>query len=395
MLSPWNLPSQSLSHVELEDDTLREGLQCGSVAQISIEKMQDLLRLSSQMGVTHSVIGFPVDDKSRQQVESLLATISSEELPIRPWILARFHQQDIQAAMDLNTKFPRSSIGVALFKSSNPQRARIEGWPADHFEREAPICIQKLNSAGIPVSLNFEDATRTPPECFTSILKSLQGFEVESWALCDTVGCATPEGAKRLVSFFLSQLNSHQSRKVVWHGHNDLGLAFANSLAALDAGASVMSGTFLGIGERAGNLALEQMLAYLYFTGEQRFGLSHVKEYSKKIQEAFGLNVSPHQPLLGDDVFLTHAGTHASAMIKAVQKNDDYKDLVFQAFAPSLLGRESRIKVGPLSGKQALHYLLTQSGVHFTEQTVSNLGEYLKLNGCLLDEEGVRKWLQR
>lgn len=381
--------------MELEDDTLREGLQCGSVAEVSIDKMQGLLRLSAQMGVTHSVIGFPVDDKSRQQVESLLATISREELSVRPWILARFHQQDIQIAIDLNTKFPRSSLGVALFKSSNPQRARIEGWPSDHFEREAPMYIQKLNSANIPVSLNFEDATRTPPEHFTSILQSLQGLDVESWALCDTVGCATPEGAKNLVSFFLSRLNSHQSRKIVWHGHNDVGLAFANSLAALAAGASVMSGTFLGIGERAGNLSLEQMMAYLYFAGEQRFGLSQVKEYSKKFQEAFGLSVPPHQPLLGSDVFLTHAGTHASAIIKAAQKNDDYKDLVFQAFAPSLLGGESRIKAGPLSGKQALRYVLTQSGVHFTEQTVSDLGEYLKLNGCLLDEEGVRKWLQR
>src|SRR5262249_14174575 len=126
----------------------------------------------------------------------------------------------------------------------------------------------RLRSRGCRFGVSLEDSSRTPAEDLSRVIDVAAGAGAEYLTVCDTAGDATPDGARRLVRFVLDRIAGTGKRMAItWHGHNDRGLGLANALAAAEAGAAVISGTFLGIGERCGNTALEQVIAYLHAHG--------------------------------------------------------------------------------------------------------------------------------
>ncbi|MEO5875237.1 MAG: hypothetical protein ABIS86_15560, partial [Streptosporangiaceae bacterium] len=183
--------------------------------------------------------------------------------------------------------------------------------------------------------------------------------------LCDTAGYATPEGTARLVRFAREDLLAYDGCadvQVDWHGHNDRGLALANALAAIDAGADRVHGTALGVGERCGNSAMEQLLVNLHLAGDDR-DLSALPDYCATASASFDRVIPPDHPVVGGDAFRTASGIHTAAIVKAGAGHGEWlADRVYSSVPASSFGRHQHIEVGPGSGASNVEYWLTRHG---------------------------------
>src|SRR5204862_8307071 len=172
--------------------------------------------------------------------------------------------------------------------------------------------------------------------------------------LTDTVGHATPDGARAVVEFIMDEVvkPSGENVMVAWHGHNDRGLSVINSLAAVQAGADVVHGCALGIGERVGNTPMDQVLVNLKLLGAIDNDLGKLKEYCETTSRACHVTIPPGYPVFGSDAFRTATGVHAAAVIKAFKKGEpELANSVYSGVPSHLFGLEQIIDIGPMSGK--------------------------------------------
>jgi isopropylmalate/homocitrate/citramalate synthase len=212
--------------------------------------------------------------------------------------------------------------------------------------------------------------------------------------ICDTVGHATPSGVQALVRFVLDEVvkPSGQKVRVDWHGHSDRGLAVANSLAALAAGADCVHGTALGIGERVGNTQIDQMLVNLKLMGVSPWAeqdLTKLKEYCMTVSEATGVPIPRNYPVMGEDAFRTATGVHAAAVIKAFRKGDiELANSVYSGVPSHYFGLEQIIEIGPMSGKSNVIFWLERKGMTASEELVDRIFQRAKASDrCLTEEE--------
>jgi 2-isopropylmalate synthase len=175
-----------------------------------------------------------------------------------------------------------------------------------------------------------------------------------------------------------------------WHGHRDRGLGLMNSLAALEAGATRIHATALGLGERSGNTEMDLLLVNLKLMGLIDQDLTALAEYCQLAHEATGVPFPENYPVFGDDAFETGTGVHASAVIKAFKKNDIWlADRVYSGVPAGLFGREQSIKVGPMSGKSNVSFVLERHGVEPTDARIQAVLDKAKQSTRLLTDEEV------
>jgi 2-isopropylmalate synthase len=220
-------------------------------------------------------------------------------------------------------------------------------------------------SEGLPVMMVTEDTTRAHPDT----LKALYGGAIEWGArrLCisDTVGHATPAGARALVRFVIEQIvePSGEDIGVDWHGHRDRGFGLANTFAAIEAGATRVHGTALGIGERSGNTEMDLLLVNLKLLGLIDVDLTMLPEYCELVAQACQVPLVHSYPVFGSDAFRTGTGVHAAAIVKAEAKGDTWlADRVYSSIPASMVGRRQRIEVGPMSGLSNVKHWLRAHG---------------------------------
>jgi 2-isopropylmalate synthase len=161
---------------------------------------------------------------------------------------------------------------------------------------------------------------------------------------------------------------------LAWHGHNDRGCAVASSIAAVEAGADVVSGTFLGLGERTGNASLEQIIAYLDQAGSRRFRVDLLPRLAARLAEATGQEIPVTAPIVGMQAFATTAGVHAAALLKARSLGTAFEDHIYSSVPASRFGRAQAVLLGPMSG-------------------LSNARRAIELYGRVPDEELARRLL--
>ena len=174
--------------------------------------------------------------------------------------------------------------------------------------------------------------------------------------------------------------------KVDYHGHNDRGLGTINALAAT-ALADRVHGCALGIGERVGNTSMDQLLVNLHVSGLIDRDLTPLGEYTALVAEHCGIPIPPNYPAMGADAFRTGTGVHAAAVIKALRKGDRaLADRVYSAVPASVVGREQRIEVGPMSGESNVVFWLEQHGYPATRARIDRLLEAAKASDRLLTD---------
>jgi 2-isopropylmalate synthase len=175
-----------------------------------------------------------------------------------------------------------------------------------------------------------------------------------------------------------------------WHGHRDRDFAIANSLAALEAGATRLHGAAIGIGERVGNTPMDTLLVNLVLMGYLDRDLSALLEYCETVSRATGVPIPANYPVVGRDAFRTATGVHAAAVIKAFRKNDqDLVDAVYSGVPASLVGRVQEIEVGPMSGKSNVIFWLESRGLAATPDVVERVFAKAKGSAAVLTEAEI------
>ena len=339
--------------LSLHDETLRDGLQSPSAIDPPIGVKQRLLAMSDALGVHSSNIGLPgAGARAKAHCAALAATIRDERLSIRATAAARTHRGDIEPIADIVQK-TGVPIEVMAFLGTSPIRRYVEGWDLAHLLRLTRDAVEFAVGEGLEVTFVTEDTVRSRPDCLDPLFRAALDAGARRLCLCDTVGHVTPDGVRNLLEFTRDVIDSvgAQGIGIDWHGHNDRGLALTNALRAIEHGADRIHGTALGIGERVGNVPLDQLMVNLSLLGELEQDLSGLGAWCQAASAAIGAPIPRNYPVLGDDAFRTATGVHAAALVKARVKGDAWlEDRVYSGVPASLLGRHQHIDVGPMSG---------------------------------------------
>jgi isopropylmalate/homocitrate/citramalate synthase len=365
--------------VLLNDESLRDGLQSPSVHDPTIEEKIEILHLMESLGINSLDIGLPgAGPRAVAHCEALANEIGRAGLKIKPNCAARTHENDIRPIAEIvqRTGVP---IEAATFIGSSPIRRYTEDWTDDFLLRTSEKAVKFAVSQGLEVMYVTEDTTRCDPETIRRLYSSAINCGAHAIVICDTAGHATPMGTVALMHFVINEVvkPSGQSVRVEWHGHCDRGLAVANSMAALVAGAEVVHATACGIGERVGNTQMDQMLVNLKLMGIEPWAsqdLSKLKQYCEAVANATGIPIPPNYPVVGDDAFRTATGVHAAAVIKAYRKNDEMlANSIYSGVPSHFFGLKQIIEIGPLSGKSNVHFWLERHGIPDTPELVERI----------------------
>jgi 2-isopropylmalate synthase len=351
------------ARVDLNDETLRDGLQSPSVTDPSLDVKKQLLHLMADLGIVAADIGLPgAGPRVVDQVRALAKEIRDQKLPIAPNCAARTVVADVEPIVRVSQEIG-ITIEAATFIGSSPIRQYAEDWTLDRILKSTEEAVTYAVSHGLPVMYVTEDTTRARPET----LKALYGAAIACGAgricLADTVGHATPDGVRALVRFVKQEIVGTQNVKIDWHGHRDRGMGLINCLAAIEAGVDRVHATALGVGERVGNAEMDLLLVNLKLLGTHRHDIRRLPEYCRLVAEAVGVPIPVNYPVVGTDAFRTGTGVHAAAIIKAKKKGHAWlADRVYSSVPAEEFGFEQRIDISPVSGLSNVKYWLAQHG---------------------------------
>jgi 2-isopropylmalate synthase len=378
--------------VMLNDETLRDGLQNPSVRDPSIGEKIEILHLMNDLGIDLVNIGLPAaGPRAFADAEALARELIGSRMKIRPNLGGRTHKTDIQAMIDVCERVG-APIEAAMFLGSSPIRRLVEDWSVEHLQQTTEEAVKFAVSAGLPVMYVTEDTIRTDPPTVIALYSTAIRAGARAIVLCDTVGHATPAGAYNLVKFVIEEVvkPSGEKIRVDWHGHNDRGLAVANSLAAIAAGADQVHAVALGLGERVGNTPMEVMLVNLRLLGLIDRDLSQLKKYSEAVARATNTAIPPNYPVVGRDAFRTQTGVHAAAIAKAYKRNDvELANLIYSGVPAHLFGLEQIIEIGPMSGRSNVIYWLGKRGIAASDDVADRILAAAKQSSHVLTEEEI------
>ena len=381
--------------VLINDETLRDGLQSPSVCDPSIAEKIEILHLMEALGIHSLALGLPgAGPRAVEAVTALAREMVAQKMKIRANCAARTHENDIRPIAEIvqQTGLP---IEAATFIGSSPIRRFTEGWTDDFLLHTTEKAVRYAVSLGLDVMYVTEDTSRCDPETIKRLYATAINCGARAICICDTAGHATPMGALALVRFVIAEVVKPSGGKirVDWHGHSDRGLAIANSMAAIIAGANCVHGCALGLGERVGNTQVDQMLVNLKLMGiapwdEQN--LTKLKQYCQAVSRATGVPIPANYPVVGDDAFRTATGVHASAIIKAYHKDDVIlANTVYSGVPSHVFGLEQIIDIGPMSGKSNVLWWLERRGIPVTDGIVDRIYQRAKQSDHTLSEAEI------
>jgi len=397
LIHDWNATdAPKPAVVLLDDETLRDGLQSPSVKCPTIDEKIRILHLIDSLGIDTADIGLPgAGPHVVRDVERLAREIADARLRVAANCAARTLIADIKPVVEIaqRTGVP---IECCAFIGSSPLRQYAEGWTLDQLLALTEEAITFAVREGLPVMYVTEDTTRADPETLRRLYSTAIRCGANRVCISDTVGHATPHGAAAVVRFIASVVaECGGGVGIDWHGHRDRDLAVINSLAALDAGATRLHGSGIGIGERVGNTPMELLLVNLVLMGYIERDLSALVEYCETVAAATAVPIPPNYPVVGRDAFRTATGVHAAAVIKAFRKKDHaLVDAVYSAVPASLIGREQEIEVGPMSGKSNVIFWLEKRGLPVTDEVVDRIFAKAKRAASVLAEEEILAEIQ-
>ena len=377
--------------VLLDDETLRDGLQSPSVRCPTIDEKLHILHLIDRLGIDTANIGLPgAGPQVAADVERLAREIADRRLAVAANCAARTVIADIRPIAEISQR-AGIPIECCTFIGSSPLRQYAEGWALDHLLRLTEEAIGFAVREGLTVMYVTEDTTRADPASLQQMYSAAIRAGARRVCVADTVGHATPAGAAAVVRFVAGVVEDCGGGVGIdWHGHRDRDLAVANSLAALEAGASRLHGAAIGIGERVGNTPMDTLLVNLVLMGYLERDLSVLVEYCEAVSAATGVAIPPNYPVVGRDAFRTATGVHAAAVIKAFRKSDlTLVDAVYSGIPASMVGRTQEIEVGPMSGRSNVVFWLQKRGLPIADEVVDRIFAKAKASAAVLTEQEI------
>jgi homocitrate synthase NifV len=347
--------TESPRPVRIIDTTLRDGEQAPGVSFDRRAKLS-LAAALDRAGVDELEVGIPAMGPA---VREDIRCIAAMQLKCRLSVWCRAHEDDLAAAArcrvgGVHFSFPVSPIHLsALGKNRHWVLSRMEALvraARGYFDR---------------ITIGAQDATRAEKNFLLAMAAQAEALGADRLRIADTVGIGRPGAIVDLVS---SLRAAALGLKLEFHGHNDLGMATANALSALEAGAQAVSVTVNGLGERAGNTALEQVAMALLLHPDLscRVDTTALLALCRLVAEAAGQPIAPAQPVVGDHVFAHESGIHCHAMFLDTR--------AYEPFAPQTVGRaERRFILGTHSGAASIRHLLAQAGINISPQQAQAL----------------------
>jgi 2-isopropylmalate synthase len=403
LIYDWNLVDYSIERdpaahphpIWFDDETLRDGLQSPSARNPTIEEKIELLSYMEKLGMQKVDLGLPGAGRFHiDSIDAMLSHMGENGYEIRPGCAVRTIVSDIEPLVDLQAKHERQ-IQASAFLGTSPIRQYTEGWTMERILSTAEEAVTFAIDNDIPVMFVTEDTTRSKPEDIKAVYTRAIELGADRICVCDTCGHVTPNGTRQLLRFIQEEVIPDAGVKrrdieVNWHGHQDRGLGVANNIAAVEAGADVIHGTALGIGERAGNAPLDQTLVNLSLLGVINNDLTLLNEYMQKAHEYIEVALPRNYPVFGQDAFETGTGVHASAVIKAMKKGDHWlADRVYSGVPAGDYGLQQVIRIGHMSGRSNIIWWLQQNSYEAADDLVAYLLTVAKDQRRLMSDEEV------
>ena len=392
LIYDWNVidyeinrnPANHPHGVWFDDETLRDGLQSPSARNPTIDEKKELLSFMENLGIQKVDLGLPgAGPFHREHINAMLSHIIDNEYQIRPGAAVRTLMQDIEPLVEMQQQHG-IQIQASAFLGTSPIRQYTEGWNMEKLIATMEKAVSYAVENDVPVMFVTEDTTRSNPDDVKAIYQRAMELGVRRLCVCDTCGHVTPNGVKKLLNFIDEEVikdGGYQRNEIEvnWHGHQDRGLGVANNIAAVEAGADVIHGTALGVGERAGNAPLDQTLVNLKLMGVIDNDLTLLDKYVRTANEYIEVPLPRNYPVFGEDAFETGTGVHASAVIKAMKKGDDWlADRVYSGVPAGDFGLKQVIRIGHMAGRSNIIWWLEQNGYEVSDDLVSHLFEVAK-----------------
>jgi homocitrate synthase NifV len=336
------------SSVIVNDTTLRDGEQTAGVS-FSAEERIVIARALAAAGVGEMEIGIPV--MGPEERESILA-IASLGLSSRLMVWGRMCEPDLVAAASCGAHVVNLSIPVSDIQIRH-KLGRDRDWVLDtitHF-------VIRAQDMGMDVSVGGEDASRADADFLLRVVETAEAAGARRFRFADTLGLLDPFATYKRIS----QLRDATDLEIEMHAHNDLGMATANTLAAVLAGASHINTTVNGLGERAGNAALEETVTAMHHLYNIETGIDsrQFPEISRLVSIASGRPIPVNKSIVGDAVFTHESGIHVDGLIK--------NPLNYQGVSPETVGRSHTLVLGKHSGSSAVMHAYAEIGIALTE----------------------------
>jgi len=399
LIYDWNVQGQAPSYprsVLITDETLRDGLQSPSVTHPPIQDKVYLLYLMRDLGIDAADLGLcGAGERFKQDVVVLAREIANQHMSIQPQSAARTLASDIEPIVEASHQ-AGIPIEACIFLGSSPIRQYAEGWELSTLLKLTREAVGLAVQNGLPVMFVTEDTTRAHPDHLRQIYSEAMRAGAKRICVADTVGHATPEGVRALLRFIAGMRDEvNPEVGIDWHGHRDRGMDIINTLAAIQAGADRVHACGMGIGERSGNTPMELLLVNLDLLGLSDRDLSKLPEYCQVVSQTCGAPIPFNYPVVGADSFRTATGVHAAAIVKALSTQDDWlADRVYCGVPASLVGREQRIEIGPMSGEHNVRFWLQARGLEAHPMFMEKILAAAKRSNTLLAEEMILRMVR-
>ncbi|MCX7654950.1 MAG: hypothetical protein N2Z76_00280 [Treponemataceae bacterium] len=345
--------------ITLVDSTLRDGAQSPGV-WFTLPVQRRILRALVRVGITEVEAGIPAASKYHQQeFRALLQEFPS--LTLIAW--NRLRKDDVIASLKTGCTVVHLSA-----PTSDVMRETKLGWSRSQLFQKAADLIHWCLDNGLTVYVGAEDASRTEESFLIEYFCRTAEWGAKRFRYADTVGCEYPTKVRER----LGRICRYVPFPVEYHGHNDMGLATANSLAAVEGGCTAVSVTVNGLGERAGNASLAEVAVALKLCLGKETGIdfSHLAVVSRLVAYVSHRPLGPDRPLVGSCAFTHESGIHVDGILK--------NPLLYTAVPPELVGRSHRFVAGRNSGTSAIRFLAQQEEYDFSERELEKILTLLK-----------------
>ncbi|NJO78732.1 MAG: homocitrate synthase [Cyanobacteria bacterium RM1_2_2] len=345
--------------VQINDTTLRDGEQAAGIA-FNIEEKIAIATFLDSIGVQELEVGIPA--MGQEEAESIRA-ITNLGLNAKLLGWNRATLSDIQASLNCGLQQVHISIPVSEIQIA----AKFHGQWRVMLDRLRDV-ISFARDHGLAVSVGGEDSSRADESFLLDVALLAQAWGAFRFRFCDTVGILDPLTTYNKVRRLVSQL----SIPVEMHTHNDLGMATANALAGIQAGALSVNTTVNGLGERAGNAALEEVVMALKRIYDIQVGIDtkRLLELSRLVAKASNCPVPPWKAIVGDNAFAHESGIHAHGVLQ--------DPVTYEPFAPEDVGWERRLIVGKHSGRHLVLSVLQQHGIILNPEEIQSVLEAVR-----------------
>uniref|UniRef100_A0A7C4D0B8 2-isopropylmalate synthase n=1 Tax=Ignisphaera aggregans TaxID=334771 RepID=A0A7C4D0B8_9CREN len=348
-------------YVRLLDTTLRDGEQMPGV-DLSAEQKLEIALLLDELGVDSIEAGFPITSQGEFEAVKLIAkNVNRAEVVA----LARAVKADIDRALDADV----DAIHTFIATSDLHMKYKLKMTREQVLEK-AVQAVEYAKAHGVVIEFSAEDATRSEPRFLVEVFQAVVNAGASRIDIADTVGVAYPSYISSLVSYVKSNVRGNYIVSV--HCHNDFGMAVANSISAIEAGAEQVHVTIVGVGERAGNAALEEVASASKFLLGCRVGINFekIRKVVDTVVKYFGISIPPNKAIVGRNAFAHESGIHVHGVLS--------HPLTYEPIDPAIVGAERLIVIGKHSGRHAVEYVLKQMGIEPREEVVMEVLKMVK-----------------